>query len=88
MSQRSIREDVSVSHIGNYLKQKAREKLESDIGIRYRKKRAVEVEPIFGNIKQNKKFKRFLLRGMEKVKTEIGLVAIAHNLMKFSLVIA
>ena len=44
---------VSVSHTGNYLKQKAREKLESDIGIRYRKKRAVEVEPIFGNIKQN-----------------------------------
>jgi transposase len=79
---------VSVSHIGNYLKQKAREKLESDIGIRYRKKRAVEVEPIFGNIKQNKKFKRFLLRGMEKVKTEFGLVAIAHNLMKFSLVVA
>lgn len=59
----------------------------SDIGIKYRKKRAVEVEPIFGNIKQNKKFKRFLLRGIDKVKTEIGLIAIAHNLMKFSLAI-
>lgn len=59
----------------------------SDIGIKYRKKRAVEVEPIFGNIKQNKKFKRFLLRGINKVKTEIGLIAIAHNLMKFSLAI-
>jgi transposase len=79
---------VSVSHKGNYLKQKAREKLESEIGIKYRKKRAVEVEPIFGNIKQNKKFKRFLLRGIEKVKIEFGLVAIAHNLMKFSLAVA
>lgn len=79
---------IGVSHRGNYLKQRAREKLESDIGIRYRKKRSVEVEPIFGNIKQNKKFKRFLLRGIEKVKTEIGLIAIAHNLMKFSLAIA
>jgi hypothetical protein len=79
---------VSVSHSGNYLKQKAREKLESDIGIRYRKNRAVEVEPVFGNIKQNKKFKRFLLRGIEKVKIEFGLVAIAHNLMKFSLAVA
>lgn len=78
---------VSVSHLGNYLKQKSKEKLESDIGIKYRKKRAVEVEPIFGNIKQNKKFKRFLLRGIDKVKTEIGLIAIAHNLMKFSLAI-
>jgi transposase len=79
---------ISVSHKGNYLKQKAREKLESDVGIRYRKKRGVEVEPIFGNIKQNKKFKRFLLRGIDKVKTEFGLVAIAHNLMKLSLAIA
>lgn len=79
---------ISISHKGNQLKQRAREKLESDIGIRYRKKRPVEVEPIFGNIKQNKKFKRFLLRGIEKVKTEVGLIAIAHNLMKFSLAIA
>jgi hypothetical protein len=79
---------ISVSHTGNYLKQKAREKLESDIGIIYRKKRPVEVEPIFGNIKQNKKFKRFLTRGIEKVKTEFGLIAIAHNLMKFSLATA
>lgn len=79
---------ISISHKGNQLKQRAREKLESDIGIRYRKKRPVEVEPIFGNIKQNKKFKRFLLRGIEKVKTEVGLIAIAHNLMKFLLAIA
>jgi len=63
-------------------------KLESDIGIRYRKKRPTEAEPVFGNIKQNKKFKRFLLRGIEKVKIEFGIVAIAHNLKKFSLAIA
>jgi transposase len=79
---------IGVSHKGNYLKQRAREKLESDIGIRYRKKRPTEAEPVFGNIKQNKKFKRFLLRGIEKVKIEFGLVAISHNLKKFSLAIA
>jgi hypothetical protein len=40
------------------------------------------VEAVFGNIKQNKGFKRFMLRGKEKVTTEFGLIAIAHNLMK------
>ncbi|MGY5848717.1 transposase, partial [Salegentibacter sp. HM20] len=38
-----------------------------------------------GNIKQNMGFKRFMLRGMDKVTTEIGLIAMAHNLKKFTL---
>ncbi|MBK5208662.1 MAG: transposase [Flavobacteriaceae bacterium] len=32
-------------------------------------------------------FKRFMLRGLEKAETEIGLVAMAHNLKKVTLVI-
>ncbi len=75
---------IRVSHAGKYLKRKAKEKLQTEIGRGYRKKRPTEVEPIFGNIKQNKKFKRFYLRGIEKVKTEIGLIAIAHNLSKWA----
>ena len=78
---------IKVSHTGNYLKTKAKEKLESDIGKYYRKKRPTEAEPVFGNIKQNKKFKRFFLRGIENVKTEFGLIAIAHNLGKYALAI-
>ncbi len=78
---------IKVSHVGNYLKRKAKEQLESEKGMYYRKKRSIEVEPIFGNIKQNKKFKRFCLRGIEKVKTEFGLIAIAHNLAKFAMAI-
>lgn len=75
---------ISVSHRGNYLRKKAKEKLETEEGIKYRKKRPVEAEPVFGNIKQNKKFKRFYLRGLQKVKTEFGLIAIAHNLAKLA----
>jgi hypothetical protein len=37
---------------------------------------------VFGQIKWNRQFKRFLLRGLDKVTIEFGLVAIAHNLMK------
>ena len=77
---------IGVSYKGNYLKKKAKEKLESETGVYYRKRRPVEVESVFGNIKQNKNFRRFYLRGLEKVKTEFGLIAISHNLAKLALV--
>ncbi|MBA3986280.1 MAG: transposase [Flavobacteriales bacterium] len=32
-------------------------------------------------------FKRFVLRGLEKVKTEIALFAMAHNIKKVTLAI-
>jgi hypothetical protein len=37
---------------------------------------------VFAQIKHNKGFKRFMLRGLEKVQIETGLIAIAHNLAK------
>ncbi len=45
----------------------------------------MDKEAVFGNIKQNMNFKRFMLRGVNKVKVEIGLIAMAHNLKKYSL---
>jgi transposase len=66
------------------LKKKAEERLTSEKGIAYRKRRPADVEPIFGNIKHNKNFKRFMLRGIDKVSIETGLLAIAHNLAKAS----
>ena len=68
------------------LKEKAKNLLLSDRGIAHRKRRCWDVEAVFGNIKHNMGFKRFMLRGMEKVTTEIGLIAMAHNLKKFSLI--
>ena len=73
---------IEVNSNLNRLKSKARERLTSEMGIKLRKKRCYDVEPVFGNIKQNKKFKRFNLRGNEKVEIEIGLIAIALNLKK------
>ena len=66
-------------------KKHARENLLSDTGLLLRSKRPVEVESVFGHIKQNRGFKRFLLRGIEKASTEWGLVSIAHNLFKMNL---
>lgn len=73
---------IEVNHRLNLYKQRARERLISDEGIAHRKQRAQDVETVFGNIKQNKHFRRFLLRGTKKVTIEFGLIAIAHNLRK------
>jgi len=67
------------------LKAKAKQKLTSEQGIAHRKQRCWDIEAIFGNIKQNMNFRRFMLRGIEKVETEFGLIAMAHNLKKVSL---
>ena len=67
------------------LKAKAKSLLTSEKGIAKRKQRCWDVEAVFGNIKQNMNFKRFMLRGIDKVKVEIGLIAMAHNLKKYSL---
>jgi hypothetical protein len=37
---------------------------------------------VFGNIKNNHKFTRFMLRGKNKVTIEFGLLALAQNLRK------
>jgi transposase len=75
---------VDVNHRLRKLKAQAAERLRSEEGIRKRKKRCWDVEPIFANWKQNKHFRRFRLRGKAKVSIEIGLIALAHNLQKFS----
>ncbi|MDM1679116.1 transposase, partial [Myroides odoratimimus] len=51
-------------------------------GIDKRKQRCHDVETVFGNIKQNHGFRRFMLRGKEKVAIEWGLLAIAQNIRK------
>ena len=75
---------INVNHKGHKLKQQAYERLESERGIYYRKKRPADVEPVFGNIKHNKNFKRFLLKGIDKTEIEWGLLCIAHNLKKMA----
>jgi hypothetical protein len=41
-------------------------------------------EPVFGQIKQARGFRQFLLRGFEKVRAEWALVCTAHNLLKLA----
>jgi transposase len=54
---------------------------------RYRLRKQV-VEPVFGQIKQARGFRQFLLRGIEKVKAEWAMICIAHNLRKLAMAAA
>lgn len=75
---------VEINHRLQKLKQQANARLKSERGIAYRKRRAADVEPVFANLKHNKNFKRFMLKGMAKVEIETGLLALAHNLAKMA----
>jgi hypothetical protein len=45
-------------------------------------RRKVIVEPVFGQIKEARGFRRFLLRGLENLRGEWRLVCLTHNLLK------
>jgi transposase len=66
-------------------REQAKSNLLSEQGKTLRVQRNVEVETFFGQVKHNMHFRRFSLRGLEKVKTEWGLVCIAHNMRKLAL---
>lgn len=50
---------------------------------RYRLRKQV-VEPVFGQIKQARGFRQFLLRGLQNVRAEWSLICTAHNLNKLA----
>jgi transposase len=70
--------------LDNY-KQRARENLDTEKGKILKKQRSIEIESCFGDIKHNMGFRRFHLRGLKKVKAEIVIVAMAHNIRKIYL---
>lgn len=65
-------------------RRQANELLTSPQGKRLRSDRLIEAEAVFGLLKNNLKFRRFHLRGKEKVNTEWGLISIAHNMIKMA----
>ena len=59
-----------------------RKKLRSDDGAELYLGRMSTVEPVFGQMKQNRGFREFLLRGKEKAKVEFLMMCIVHNIGK------
>ena len=67
---------------GLTIKQRMARKLATKQGAAVYARRKVIPEPVFGQIKEARGFRRFLLRGLVKVRGEWSLVALTHNLLK------
>ena len=63
-------------------KEAMREKLRTEAGRAVYKMRKAIVEPVFGQIKEQRGFRRFSLRGKENVSREWKLVCAVSNLLK------
>ena len=75
---------IEVNYRLNELKSQAKKLLNSERGHYHRSKRPIEVEAVFGQLKNNNKFNRFTFRGLEKVEMEFLLMALGHNFRKWS----
>jgi hypothetical protein len=58
-------------------------KLKTKVGKAVYAARKCVVEPVFGQIKQARGFRQFLLRGKDKVKGEWALLCLTHNILRF-----
>jgi transposase len=63
-------------------KERMARKLRTQQGRETYAKRKGMIEPIFGQIKQVRGFRQFLLRGLEKMRGEWRLICLTHNLKK------
>jgi hypothetical protein len=59
-----------------------RRKLQTKVGAAIYCRRKTVVEPVFGQIKQARGFRQFLLRGLEKVQGEWAVICLTHNILK------
>ena len=64
------------------LREQMKQKLKTEAGRDLYRMRKAIVEPVFGQIKEWRGFRRFLLRGLHKVRAEWKLICLTHNLLK------
>ena len=64
--------------------QRMRERIDSAWGRKQYGRRFATVEPVFGNVRANKRLNRFTLRGQTKVDGQWKLFALVHNIEKWA----
>ena len=67
-----------------YLMEDMRVKLNTEEGTEQYQKRMCTVEPVFGQMKQDRGFREFLLRGKRKTKIEFVMMCTVHNVKKIA----
>ena len=79
---RGDRRTIEINHRLNEYKRKARELLTSEEGLKYRGRRCIEPEAVFGQMKFNMAYRRFRHFGKDKVTMDFAFFAIAFNIKK------
>ena len=67
---------------GAGVREQMKQKLDSDVGRAVYKMRKAIVEPVFGQTRECRGFRRFSFRGLENVRAEWQLVCLTHNILK------
>jgi transposase len=80
--QRHRAPEADVSEAPGTAKERMAAKVRTPEGRALYAKRKVNVEPVFGQIKEARGFRRFLLRGLDCIRGEWRLVCLTHNLLK------
>ena len=70
---------VSAASPGHW---KLRRKLSTERGRKLYAQRKISVEPVYGQIKYNRRIDRFMRRGRAAAQSEWRLVAATHNILK------
>lgn len=73
---------IEMNHRLRKYRQKARELLCCEEGLRHRGRRCIEPEAVFGQIKYNMDYRRFRHFGKDKVLMDFSFLAIAFNIKK------
>ena len=73
---------VRVNQVLNQYRPNVLEALTSDEGILLRRNRSIQVEGVFGVLKEDYGFRRFLTRGKRNIETQFFLLAFALNIEK------
>ena len=79
---------IEVNHRLNEYRRKAGERLTSEEGIRYRGRRCIEPEAVFGQMKYDMAYKRFRHFGIDNAEMDLAFFAIAFNLKKMCSIMA
>ena len=76
------RRTIEVNHRLKEYKRLAAERLTSEEGIKHRRRRCIEPEAVFGQMKYDMGYKRFRHFGLDKLYMDFAFFAIAFNLKK------
>jgi IS5 family transposase len=82
VARESVADEAPPGHGPMSSRERMQHKLKTAAGQNVYRMRKAIVEPVFGQIKERRRFRRFLLRGLAQVGAEWTLICLTHNLLK------